>query len=73
MQLQIIYKSVKSNTKTLSVLLMPASSPKKGGAALRSNDGEGLFYFAALLSAVFTWAACRCKPGCRHQRTGSGR
>ena len=34
MQLQILYKSVKSNTKTLSVLLMPASSPKgKGGIA----------------------------------------
>ena len=73
MQLQILYKSVKSNTKDP---LCPADArqlPKKGGTALRSNDGEGLFYFAALLSAVFTWAACRCKPGCRHQRTGSGR
>lgn len=38
---------MKSNTKTLSVLLMPAST-SKGGAALRSNDGEGLFYFEVL-------------------------
>ena len=53
--------------------LRPADARRhlqKGGAALRSNDEEGLFYFEVLY--LLTWAACRCKPGCRHQRTGSG-